>query len=102
MKPPQIKRKTFVRWLESQPDDRKFDYYNPRDCLLCNFFKEVHGVKVSVGGYTYDLVGGGESEKMPGWLSVGGVEGGAVAQACRVGLRWLKDFLRDQAIMEKP
>jgi len=99
MKPPQIKRKLFVRWLESQPDDRKFNFFDTENCLICCYFREVHGVQVSVGGNYYDLPGGTEIERFPAWLAVDGIDGGAVQRACREGLRRFKDFLRDQPVI---
>ncbi len=99
MKPPQIKRKLFVQWLEAQPDERTFRYTDTRGCLICHFFKEVHGVAISAGPYTYRLLNDDcNSERLPDWLAYREAPGRAVTFACREGLGWLKRFLKSQSV----
>lgn len=97
MKPPQIKRKTFLRWLADQPDDRRFNYCDSGGCLLHHFFKEVHGVDVSVNPREYRLVKASDGkldyEPIPSWLQPLGAS--TIMRACGNGLGWLKKFLQD-------
>lgn len=35
-----LNQKNFLKWLEKQPDDRKFNFTNIRECLLASFANE--------------------------------------------------------------
>jgi hypothetical protein len=41
----QINRETFEAWLFAQPDERTFDYCNPKECAMCMFVKETTNYK---------------------------------------------------------
>ena len=62
MKPPQVKLKHLLNWLNKQNSNRTFNYVDNRNCLLCNFFKEFHGLEVSVSEDKYRLVGQSKDE----------------------------------------
>jgi len=40
-----IKWKLLIPWLESQPKDRSFNFVENRQCLLCAFLRETHGIE---------------------------------------------------------
>jgi hypothetical protein len=48
-------KQKFIKWLEQQPDDRKFEYSDNKNCLICNFFKESEGLSVGASADYYHV-----------------------------------------------
>ena len=47
----QINQETFEAWLFAQPDERKYNYLDNNNCLICRFVKETTNIQdISAGG----------------------------------------------------
>lgn len=52
-KPDVFSLEGLIAWLEQQPGETKYDYADPRDCLLCRYFRDRGIDVVDLGPYDF-------------------------------------------------
>lgn len=54
----------FAEWVEKQPAEKTFDYFDPKNCAFCQYLKGLGFKRAQVGGHDYSLTGRFEDDRL--------------------------------------
>ncbi len=68
-----LQRERFEAWLDNQPPERWFDYWDVNGgCAICSFVRETTSHKVVTGGHCFVRLGlpssGADEVPVPDWM----------------------------------